>query len=293
MTRDQWLFAAAMFLVAAGAVLPVTIPAAPRTVMRFPAHQARDVNPDTHLVLTFPSAPALGKTGKIRIFDTKDNRLVDMLDLSIPPGPTTPDTQGATAPYTPVPYEYVPGRFTNANTVPGTPSGVAARTPATYQLTIIGGFTDAFHFYPVIIRGNVATIYPHHNLLEYGRTYRVEIDPGVLTLADGSFTGFGAKDAWTFSTKASGPRAGLAPLILSHPTAVTVAAGETATFSVTAAGIPRPALQWFKNGAALTGATMATLKLERARAGDAGSYTMTATNSSGSATSRPAALSVR
>jgi len=150
-----------------------------------------------------------------------------------------------------------------------------------------------FHFYPVLIRGNAATIYLHHNLLEYGRTYRVQIDPGVLAVADGSFTGFSGKSAWTFSTKASGPRAGLAPLILSHPTAVTVAAGETATFSVTAAGIPRPALQWFKNGVALPGATMATLQLERVRAGDAGSYRVAATNASGSATSRPVALRVK
>jgi pectinesterase len=197
-----------MFIASAGVILPLGIPAAPRAVIRFPADKARNVNPDTHLVLTFPDAPTLGKAGKIRIFDTKDNSLVDTLDLAVPSGPTTPDKEGATAPYTPVPYEYVPGRFTNANTVPGTPSGAAARTPATYQLTIIGGFTDAFHFYPVIVRGNVATIYPHNNLLEYGRTYRVQIDPGVLTLADGGFTGFSGKSDWTFSTKASGPPAG-------------------------------------------------------------------------------------
>ena len=74
--------------------------------------------------------------------------------------------------------------------MPGTPSGVAVATQATWQLTIIGGFTDAFHFYPVIIHGTVATIYPHNNLLDYGRAYYVQIDPGVLTLAEGSFTGF-------------------------------------------------------------------------------------------------------
>ena len=49
----------------------------------------RSVSPDTHLVLTFPSAPTLGKSGQIRIYDAADNRLVDTLDLSIPPGPTT------------------------------------------------------------------------------------------------------------------------------------------------------------------------------------------------------------
>ena len=58
---------------------------------------------------------------------------------------------------------------TNANTKPGTPSAGAEPTPDTYQLTIIGGFTDGFHFYPIIVSGNTATIQLHHNLLEYGK----------------------------------------------------------------------------------------------------------------------------
>ena len=33
--------------------------------------------------------------------------------------------------------------------------------------TIIGGFTDAFHFHPVLVRGTSAVIYPHNNVLEY------------------------------------------------------------------------------------------------------------------------------
>ena len=85
----------------------------------------------------------------------------------------------------------------------------------------------------------------------------------------------------------------MAPLILTQPGTVTAASGETVTFSVTVAGIPRPALQWLRNGAAIPGATTATLQLERVRAGDAGSYTVTATNASGSAMSRRTALSVR
>lgn len=214
LSRYPWPIVVGALLVLAGAVSPPRFPAAPAAVTRFPADKARGVNPDTHLVLTFPSAPTLGKSGRIQIFDTADGRLVDTLDLSIPPGPTEPDTAGASAPYTPVPYQYAPGRPTNANTVPGTPSGVAAPTPAAYQLTIIGGFSDAFHFYPVIVRGNIATIYPHHNLLEYGRTYRVQIDPGVLTLSDGGFQGFSGTGAWTFSTKASAPPAGSTRLVV-------------------------------------------------------------------------------
>ena len=177
-----------------------------KSIVRFPAHNARSVNPDTHLALTFPSVPVLGNSGQIRIYDAADNRLVDMLDLSIPPGPTKP-TPSPSATYTPVPYEYVSGRFTNAKTKPGTPSGAALPTPSDYQLTIIGGFTDGFHFYPVIIRGNTATIYPHNNLLEYNKTYYVQIDPGVLTLGDDSFKGIAGANAWTFSTRKTPPPA--------------------------------------------------------------------------------------
>jgi pectinesterase len=174
-----------------------------QTTSLFPADKTKKVNPDTHLVLTFPSEPNLGKSGQIRIYDSADDRLVDVLDLSISAGPTTSDK--TTAPYTTIPYEYAPGHFTNANTKPGTPSGTAVATPDNYQLTIIGGFTDAFHFYPVIIHGKTATIYPHNNLLDYNKTYYVQIDPPVLTLSDGSFSGITGKTGWTFTTKKTPP----------------------------------------------------------------------------------------
>ncbi len=170
-----------------------------------PANNAQNVNPDTHLVITFPDQPNLGSSGQVRIYDAADDRLIDTLDLSIPPGPTEPDK--TKVPYTPIPYQYLPGKFTNANTRPGTPSGAALPTPDTYQLTIIGGFTDAFHFYPVIIHGSTATIYPHNNLLEYNKTYYIQIDPEVLTTPDNSFPGINDKTAWTFSTKTAPPPA--------------------------------------------------------------------------------------
>lgn len=222
----------------------LALAASPGVVLA-PAVKATGVNPDTHLVLTFPSPPTLGRAGTIRIYDSADDRLVDALDLAIPPGPTTPAT--GRAPYTPVPYEYVPGRRTNANTVAGTPSGVAAPTPATYQLTIIGGFTDGFHFYPVIVHGSVAAIYPHNNLLDYGRTYYVQIDPGVFSLADGSFTGIAGKEAWTFSTKKAPPPAG--------STRIVVAADGTGDFNTVQGAIdfvpdhsPRRVTIFIKNG---------------------------------------------
>ena len=183
----------------------ITLPALAEEMapLASPASGTRNVNPDTRLVLRFTQPPVVGKSGRIRIYDAADDRLVDTLDLSIPAGPTE-RTKLPAAPYLATPYAYPDGpRHTNANTKAGTPSAGAERTPDSYQLTIIGGFTDGFHFHPVIVRGNTATIYPHHNLLEYGKRYYVQIDPGVIV----GFNGIAGKTAWSFSTKAKPPRA--------------------------------------------------------------------------------------
>ena len=181
---------------------------------QFPANKATNINTDTHLELTFRDYPIIGDSGQIRIYDMADNRLVDLLDMSIPAGPATRST-APKAPYTPVPYEYVSGHFTNANTKPGTPSGVAVPTPDNYQLTIIGGFTDGFHFYPIIVRDKTAIIYPHNNILEYDKTYYVQIDSGVLMLNDRSFKGISGNAGWSFTTKKQPPPADSKQLIVS------------------------------------------------------------------------------
>jgi hypothetical protein len=197
---------AAFLVPAALAALATSLPADAATVAQFPPQHASNVNPDTHLVLRFASPPKLGTSGQIRIYDAANGRLVDALDMSIPAGPTE-RASGPYPPYLATPYDYSGPRRTNADTKPGTASAPNAQpVPGNYQLTIIGGFTDGFHFHPVIVHDNTATIYPHNNLLEYGRSYYVEIDPGVLSVADGSFKGIAGKDAWRFSTKAHGPR---------------------------------------------------------------------------------------
>lgn len=159
----------------------------------FPANHAVRVNPDTHLVLSFSSAPTLGKSGQIRIHDAADHRLVDTLDLSIPAGPD-PLRRIASPPVS---------AFVQDSASPTTTTPAVKTTPAdlhNYQLNTIGGLAD-FHFHPVIIHGNVATIYPHNNVLRRGREYIVQIDPAVFTLASGPFEGFTTDDAWRFSTK--------------------------------------------------------------------------------------------
>jgi len=200
-------------------LIPVTVlgqPVSP-VVKLSPADGSTGVNPDTHLVISFPSAPMLGSSGLVRIIDTATSQVVDTLDLSIPAGPNprgpiartptlSPAAAAARAAQT-LAREATPlGHATNATAVAGT-TAQYPNPSHEYQLTIIGGVTQGFHFHPVIIHGNVATIYPHNNLLAYGRTYRVEIDPGVLTLADGTFHGFGRDGGWVFTTKPAPPPA--------------------------------------------------------------------------------------
>lgn len=174
-------------------------------VLLFPADGATDVNPDTHLTLIFPADVSLGEKGVISIYDCETGRLVDRLDLSLPAGPTEPQPKNPNATYTPTPYAYTSQKITNRNTQPGTPSGAAKPSAdlGRYQLTIIGGFSDGFHFYPVTVHGNTATIFPHNNMLEYGHRYAVTVDKDVFP---GS-KGIKGKRTWTFSTKKSAPPA--------------------------------------------------------------------------------------
>ncbi|MCR4859547.1 MAG: carbohydrate esterase [Bacteroidales bacterium] len=185
------------------AALLLTAACTQENVSYFPAKKASGVNPDTHLTLTFPEAPARGEAGFIRVWDSATGECVDSLDMSLPDGLTKSRSYGPECDYTKVPYDYsrdvVP---TNRNTVPGTPSGSAEPTPRDMQLTIIGGFTDGFRFHPVIVHGNTALITLHNNVLEYGRDYCVTLDPGAIVCGD--FQGV-KKGAWKFSTKPSGP----------------------------------------------------------------------------------------
>ena len=166
-----------------------------------PANGAVDVNLDTHLTLTLSEEVRIGDKGFISVYDKQTGKLVDRLDLSIPAGPTKGQPANPLAQYTPVPYQYKSESITNRNTKPGTPSGVNAWDTGRYQLDIIGGFSEGFHFYPIIVHGRQATIYLHHNMLEYGHEYYVTIDKGVLQ----GFDGIKGKKGWSFRTKTAPP----------------------------------------------------------------------------------------
>lgn len=70
-----------------------------------------------------------------------------------------------------------------------------------------------------------------------------------------------------------------APLITSPPQDTTIVAGTTAALQVSALGSDPLTYQWFFNGAALPGATRASLVIENIQPGQAGNYTVTVANS--------------
>ena len=195
-------------------------------VKMLPENGATEVNIDTHLTLTMSDDATVGQKGCVSVYDQQTGKLVDRLDLSIPAGPTNSQPKNSAAQYTPIPYTYQSQHITNRNTKAGTPSGVNAWDTSHYQLDIIGGFSDGFHFYPIIVnatskqepsqirigsaereqdrpelKGRQLTIYLHHNMLEYGHEYYVTIDKGVIS----GFNGIKGKRGWTFRTKDKAP----------------------------------------------------------------------------------------
>ncbi|KAF2850006.1 carbohydrate esterase family 8 protein [Plenodomus tracheiphilus IPT5] len=160
-----------------------------------PAQEARDINPDTHLVLSFVSPPTIGTSGIITVHDVETGRIVDSLNLSIPSSPS-PFGNGSTK-----------ANYTDTRT---------------YQTNKVGGLD--FYYFPIIVSDSVATIYLHNNRLEYNRTYAVVADPGVLTtLSRGNNSDTAWPFPWRFTTKAQGPAAGSSE--------VTVAADGSADFN--------------------------------------------------------------
>lgn len=86
--------------------------------------------------------------------------------------------------------------------------------------------------------------------------------------------------------------AGTAPVIQTQPQSQAVDEGGSVTFSVVATGTPAPTYQWKKDGNDISGATSGIYSIDSVKATDAGSYTVTVTNSLGSVTSDPAVLTV-
>ncbi|SHL05600.1 immunoglobulin domain-containing protein, partial [Desulforamulus aeronauticus] len=82
----------------------------------------------------------------------------------------------------------------------------------------------------------------------------------------------------------------VAPSISDQPQNQTVTIGQTATFTVTAAGSEPLNYQWKKEGIDIAGATSATLEIVNAQTSDAGTYTVEVSNDAGTILSDSATL---
>lgn len=175
-------------------------------VALLPVAGATDVCIDTRLTLTFDEVPVAGSSGMVRVTDLATGEVVDSIDMSIAAGPNEGRTYGEECDYVTIPYNYSRQTIpTNRNTRPGTPSHREGAYDSSdddiYQLNIIGGFTDGFHFHPIIVKGHSATICLHNNTLEYSHTYRVTIEGSVITAGGEPFKGISEDDGWIFTTK--------------------------------------------------------------------------------------------
>jgi len=80
------------------------------------------------------------------------------------------------------------------------------------------------------------------------------------------------------------------PKFIYEPVHLTVSAGSYASFNASAEGSPPPTYQWYRNGVAIRGAIYSNYSFEANSADQVGDYTVVATNSQGSVTSRVARL---
>lgn len=131
---------------------------------------------DTPLSITFSSPVVIGTTGTVRIYNAATNALVDTIDVAAS-GMTAAQIKALTG------LEAIAG----SKTIEG----------------------QSFNYYPIVVRGATAAIYPHV-ALSYGTSYYVTVDTGVFQDAatGNAFIGIYDSSTWRFGTRMFGPAAG-------------------------------------------------------------------------------------
>ncbi|HZL46790.1 MAG TPA: immunoglobulin domain-containing protein, partial [Opitutaceae bacterium] len=117
-------------------------------------------------------------------------------------------------------------------------------------------------------------------------TYNLSIE--VFSAANGSGFSLGP---YPYTITVTGS-SNAPPVFTTQPTGQTVTAGSAVTFTAAASGTPAPTFQWRKDSSNIAGATSASFSIASVAAGDAGTYSVVASNSAGSATSNNANLTV-
>jgi hypothetical protein len=130
---------------------------------------------------------------------------------------------------------------TNSDT-PVDTINLALNSPNGYQAhSAFTGDAQAFNYYPVVITGATAAIYPHAGVMVPNQTYYVTIDNGAFADASGAyFAGITASNVWQFAARTTGPVDPVNPVVSADGTAdfVTVQ-GAVDSLATNAAGALR------------------------------------------------------
>jgi len=145
---------------------------------------------DTTLYVTFNGPISIVNSGSIRIYDSTNSATpVDTINMS-------------------------------SNSV--VLSGGIGLTNNIQPHSLFSGDSQVIDYFPVIITGNTAAIYPHGGVLTSNQTYYVTMDNGIVADSTGAyFAGVSATNAWTFTTKPTGP---------ANPTNLVVATDNSGDF---------------------------------------------------------------
>src|SRR5271154_646127 len=185
----------------------------------------------------------------------------------------------------------------NAATLTVNPAPVAPSiTTQPASVTVTAGQTATF---TVVASGTAPLTYQWqlNGAAISGATGTSYTTPATTTANSGSkyvvvvtnSTGSATSNAGTLTVNP----APVAPSISTQPASVTVTAGQTATFTVVASGTAPLTYQWQQNGAAISGATGTSYTTPATTTANSGSkFVVVVTNSTGSATSNAATLTV-
>lgn len=125
-----------------------------------------------------------------------------------------------------------------------------------------------------------------------GATAATYVIPAVSAASGGSYTVTVTGGCGNITPPGAVLSVNSAPAIATQPAALTTCAGSAASFSVSATGSAPLAYQWKKDGSNLSAATSATYTFGPVSAADNGAYSVTVSNSCGSATSNSVTLTV-
>ncbi len=90
------------------------------------------------------------------------------------------------------------------STTPVDTLNLAASVSGVQAHNQFSGDSQGFNYYPVVINGNTANIYPHGGVMISNQTYYVTIDDGAFLDSNGAYFAGVASNTWQFTTKPTG-----------------------------------------------------------------------------------------